>query len=49
MVEHIEFANNFDDLSTNQGFQFEFKCNRCANPGTEPNFNPPSPEKLPVH
>ena len=39
MVEHIEFVNNFDDLSTNQGFQFEFKCNRCES-GYRTKFQP---------
>jgi len=31
MAEKIEFTRNFSDLSTNQGFQFEFYCNRCGN------------------
>jgi len=25
----IKFTSNNDDLSTNEGFQFEFKCERC--------------------
>ena len=25
----IEFTRNYSDLSTNQGFQFEFYCDRC--------------------
>jgi membrane protease subunit (stomatin/prohibitin family) len=25
----IEFVSNYDDLCTDSGFQFEFKCNRC--------------------
>lgn len=25
----IEFTNNYDDLSTDMGFQFKFYCNRC--------------------
>jgi hypothetical protein len=27
----IEFVQNYDDLSTDQGFQFRFHCNRCGN------------------
>jgi hypothetical protein len=30
MVEHLEFVNNYKDLSTDQGFQYEFDCNRCG-------------------
>lgn len=30
MVKHIEFVNNYNDLSTDTGFQFEFECNRCG-------------------
>ena len=30
MVKHIEFVNNYNDLSTDTGFQFEFVCNRCG-------------------
>ena len=26
----IEFTTNYRDLSTNEGFQFEFVCNRCG-------------------
>lgn len=26
----IEFTRNNSDLSTNQGFQFEFYCDRCG-------------------
>lgn len=26
----IEFTKNYSDLSTNQGFQFEFFCDRCG-------------------
>ena len=26
----IEFAANYNDLCTSEGFQFEFKCNRCG-------------------
>ena len=31
MAGDIEFTNNYTDLSTDQGFQFEFICNRCRN------------------
>lgn len=27
----IEFVQNYDDLSTDQGFQFRFHCNHCGN------------------
>jgi len=30
MSDRIEFTRNYSDLSTNQGFQFEFFCNRCG-------------------
>ncbi len=30
MGKKIEFVNNYSDLSTNQGFQFEFYCDRCG-------------------
>jgi len=30
MDEKIEFNNNYSDQSTDQGFQFEFFCNRCG-------------------
>jgi len=30
MDEKIEFTSNYSDLSTDQGFQFEFFCNRCS-------------------
>ena len=31
MTRDIEFVSNYTDLSTDNGFQFEFRCNRCAN------------------
>lgn len=31
MAEDIRFTRNYSDLSTNQGFQFEFHCDRCGN------------------
>lgn len=30
MGKEIEFTSNYSDLSTNQGFQFEFTCARCG-------------------
>jgi len=29
-MSKIEFTRNYSDLSTNQGFQFEFYCDRCG-------------------
>jgi len=37
--EHIEFVSNYSDLSTDRGFQFEFRCNRCGS-GYRTNFQP---------
>jgi len=31
MAERLEFTSNYSDLSTETGFQFEFKCSRCGN------------------
>ena len=31
MGREIEFTTNYSDLSTDNGFQFEFRCNRCGN------------------
>ena len=39
MVEHLEFANNYRDLSTEQGFQYEFLCDRCGS-GYRTTFKP---------
>jgi membrane protease subunit (stomatin/prohibitin family) len=39
MSEKIEFTKNYSDLSTNQGFQFEFYCNRCGT-GYRTRFKP---------
>lgn len=39
MVEHLEFANNYRDLSTDQGFQYEFVCDRCGS-GYRTTFKP---------
>lgn len=30
MPDNIEFVNNYSDMSTDRGFQFEFHCNRCG-------------------
>lgn len=30
MAEKLEFVRNYDDLSTERGFQFEFFCDRCG-------------------
>lgn len=38
-AEKIEFTRNYSDLSTNQGFQFEFFCDRCAS-GYRTQFKP---------
>jgi hypothetical protein len=38
MAEKIEFTRNYSDLSTNQGFQFEFFCDRCGT-GFRTRFN----------
>lgn len=39
MDDKIEFTRNYNDLSTNQGFQFEFFCNRCST-GYRTHFKP---------
>jgi membrane protease subunit (stomatin/prohibitin family) len=31
MSDRIEFTRNYSNLSTDQGFQFEFFCDRCSN------------------
>lgn len=38
-MDEIEFTRNYTDSSTNQGFQFEFHCNRCGN-GYRSSFQP---------
>lgn len=45
MVEHLEFVSNYNDLSTDQGFQFEFHCNRCGS-GYRTTFRPSVAGKL---
>jgi membrane protease subunit (stomatin/prohibitin family) len=39
MADRIEFTRNYSDLSTNQGFQFEFFCDRCSS-GYRTRFKP---------
>jgi hypothetical protein len=39
MAERIEFTKNYTDLSTEQGFQFEFYCDRCGS-GYRTKFKP---------
>ncbi len=31
MSEIVPFTDNFSDLSNQQGYQFEFHCERCGN------------------
>jgi hypothetical protein len=30
MSEHVPFTDNFSDLSNADGYQFEFRCERCG-------------------
>ncbi|MEN6493986.1 MAG: hypothetical protein ABFD16_06820, partial [Thermoguttaceae bacterium] len=30
-MDPIEFTDNYEDLSTDKGFQFKFICQRCGN------------------
>lgn len=39
MADHIEFTSNYNDLSTDRGFQFEFVCDRCGS-GYRTRFKP---------
>jgi hypothetical protein len=39
MDDRIQFSSNYRDLSTDQGFQFEFVCDRCQN-GYRSRFQP---------
>ena len=39
MAEKIEFVTNYSDQSTDNGFQFEFRCNRYGN-GYKTPFKP---------
>jgi len=38
-MEEIQFTRNYSDHCTDQGFQFEFNCNRCGN-GYRSSFQP---------
>jgi membrane protease subunit (stomatin/prohibitin family) len=38
-MDEIEFTRNYSDHCTDQGFQFEFNCNRCGN-GYRSSFQP---------
>lgn len=38
-MEKLHFVNNYSDLSTNNGFQFEFTCDRCGS-GYRTSFKP---------
>lgn len=39
MAERLEFTSNYEDLSTDTGFQFNFRCDRCGN-GYRSKFTP---------
>ena len=39
MSTHFEFVSNYNDLSTDTGFQFEFLCDRCSS-GVRTQFRP---------
>jgi hypothetical protein len=39
MSQKIEFTSNYEDQSTDQGFQFEFRCGRCGT-GYRSRFQP---------
>ena len=45
VAEHIEFVRNYQDNSTNQGFQFEFYCDRCGS-GLRTEFRPYAAGKI---
>ena len=38
-MDTIEFTRNYNDHSTDRGFQFEFRCDRCGN-GYKTQFQP---------
>ena len=44
MAGIVPFTDNFDDLSNMEGYQFEFKCERCGNGYRSP-FVPDIKEK----
>lgn len=39
MADVVPFTNNYRDVSTRDGYQFEFSCNRCGN-GYKSQFRP---------
>jgi len=39
MADRIEFVSNYEDHSTDRGFQFEFRCDRCGS-GYRTRFKP---------
>lgn len=39
MADRIEFVSNYNDMSTDRGFQFEFVCDRCGS-GYRTRFKP---------
>jgi membrane protease subunit (stomatin/prohibitin family) len=41
----IEFTRNYSDLSTSQGFQFEFHCDRCGT-GYRTHFKPSATARI---
>lgn len=38
-MDHFKFGNNYNDLSNDHGFQFEFTCDRCGS-GFRTSFKP---------
>ncbi len=48
MADAVEFSRNYTDHSTDQGFQFEFFCDRCQN-GFRTRLNPSAWEWYPAH
>lgn len=44
MSDIVPFTDNFDDLSNLEGYQFEFRCERCGNGYRSP-FQPDMKEK----
>ncbi|MGI6609891.1 MAG: zinc ribbon domain-containing protein [Limnochordia bacterium] len=45
MGDHIEYVRNYQDRSTNEGFQFEFFCDRCSS-GLRTEFKPYAAGKI---
>lgn len=44
-MSKIEFTTNYSDLSTDEGFQFEFFCDRCGT-GYRTSFQPSAIGKI---